>query len=106
MRTAFEERQRFVVAKLNEMPGVHCAPSDGTFYAFPDVREAIAASDSGSDVELCAAILEHAGVALVPGSAFASPGFLRLSFAASLPTLQEALTRIERYLATACAADT
>lgn len=102
MREAFEERQRFVVAKLNAMPGVTCHPSDGTFYAFPDVRTAIASSEFTSDVELCAAILEQTGVALVPGSAFAAPGFLRLSFAANLTTLREALERLEQFLVSAC----
>ncbi len=106
MRNAFAERQRTVVARLDAMPGVRCLSGDGTFYAFPDVRDVIAASSLTSDVELCAAILEHTGVALVPGSAFASPGHIRLSFAASLPTLQEALGRIEDYLATECAANT
>jgi len=106
MRNAFAERQRIVVARLDAMPGVRCLPSDGTFYAFPDVRDAIAASPFPSDIELCAAILEHTGVALVPGSAFASPGYLRLSFAASLPTLQDALGRIESYLSTECVGNT
>ena len=102
MRDAFEARQRLVVAKLDAMPGVTCPTSDGTFYAFPDVSAAIASSEFDSDVELCAALLEQTGVAVVPGSAFAAPGFLRLSFAANLTTLQEALERIEEFLVTAC----
>jgi len=52
-----------------------------------------------SDVELCERLLDGAGVALVPGSAFGAPGHLRLSFAASLETLGEALARIERFMA-------
>ncbi len=106
MRDAFEERQRLVVAKLDAMPGVTCPTGDGTFYAFPDVSSAIASSEFDSDVELCAALLEQTGVALVPGSAFAAPGFLRLSFAANLTTLQEALERIEEFLVTACSKST
>lgn len=102
MRDAFEERQQFVVAKLNAMPGVACPASDGTFYAFPDVSAALESSQFSSDVELCAAILEQTGVALVPGSAFAAPGYLRLSFAANLTMLGEALERIEQFLAAAC----
>lgn len=102
MRDTFEERQQFVVARLNAMPGVACPTSDGTFYAFPDVSAAIASSEFASDIELCAALLEQTGVALVPGSAFAAPGFVRLSFAANLTTLTEALERIERFLVTAC----
>jgi len=106
MRDAFEERQRLVVKRLDSMPGVECPASDGTFYAFPDVSKAIARSRFTSDIELCSALLEQTGVALVPGSAFAAPGYLRLSFAASLATLREALARIEQFLATECASGT
>jgi aspartate aminotransferase len=59
----------------------------------------MAAKGATTDVELCEQLLEHAGVALVPGSAFGAPGHLRMSFAASLDTLEEALTRMRRFLA-------
>ncbi len=100
MVAAFEQRHAYVVERLNAMPGVTCLPSDGTFYSFPDVSAAIAALDGvDDDVALAQRLLEQAGVALVPGSAFGAPGHLRLSFATSMENLERALDRIERFLA-------
>jgi aspartate aminotransferase len=101
MRDAFKERQRYVLARLNAMPGLSCWSGQGAFYAFPDAREALAMLSIPDDVVLCERILADAGVALVPGSAFAAPGHLRLSFASDLETLEEALDRLERFLTTA-----
>ncbi len=75
-------------------------PADGTFYLFPNVEAAMRIKRVASDVELCERLLDGAGVALVPGTAFGAPGHLRLSFAASLATLGEALARIESFMAT------
>lgn len=100
MCSAFEERQRLVVSRLNELPGISCWSGAGTFYAFPDVRAALSALELADDVTLCERILDQAGVALVPGTAFAAPGYLRLSFASDLTTLDEALDRLERFLRT------
>lgn len=100
MRSEFQERQSFVVERLNELPGFHCRPGDGSFYAFPDVSEALDALGVSDDVTLCEQILAEAGVALVPGTAFAAPGHLRLSFAADRKTLTKALDRLGDFLAT------
>lgn len=95
MLKAFKERHDHVVARLNELDGVYCLPADGTFYAFPDFRKVIAANPNvNSDVELAEYILNEAGVALVPGSAFGAEGYLRLSFATSMENLDAALDRI------------
>ena len=95
MLKAFKERHDHVVARLNALDGVHCLPADGTFYAFPDFRKVIAANPNvNSDVELAEYILNEAGVALVPGSAFGAEGYLRLSFATSMENLDAALDRI------------
>ena len=99
MLTAFKERHAFVVQALNKMPGVRCTESDGTFYSFPDFSEAIAGLEGiNDDVELADFFLQNAGVALVPGSAFGAPGYLRLSFAASMEVLETALRRLKRAL--------
>jgi len=99
MLTAFKERHAFVVQALNRMPGVRCTESDGTFYSFPDFSEAIASLKGvNDDVELADFFLQKAGVALVPGSAFGAPGYLRLSFAASMEVLETALRRLKRAL--------
>ena len=99
MVKAFKERHDYVVDALNKLPGVTCAPGDGTFYAFPDFSGAIADMDGvESCTDLAAQLLETAEVALVPGSAFGAPGCLRLSFAVGMDTLTEAISRIEKAL--------
>jgi aspartate aminotransferase len=95
MLKAFKERHDFVVAELNKIDGVECLPSQGAFYSFPDMRGAIAQLDGiNDDVELAEYLLNEAEVALVPGSAFGQPGYMRLSFATSMDNLSEALKRI------------
>ncbi len=99
MLVSFKERHDFVVGRLNELPGVNCQPGDGTFYAFADFSEAIANFDGvENDVELAEVLLEKAGVALVPGSAFGTPGCMRLSFATSKEILTDALDRLAKAL--------
>ncbi len=97
MRRAFRERHDHVVARLNAIQGIRCLPSWGTFYSFPSVQAIISAFDGiDNDVELAEYILNEAGVAVVPGSAFGAEGYLRLSFATSLDNLNAALDRLER----------
>jgi aspartate aminotransferase len=98
MCAAFRQRHDVVVAGLNTIPGFQCLAGDGTFYAFPDVSGAIATQGLADDVALCAEILKTAEVALVPGSAFGCPGHLRMSYATDMATLEEALSRIRRYM--------
>ena len=96
MLKAFKERHDFVVGRLNAMNGVKCLPSDGTFYAFADFRDAIANRDGiNNDLELADYLLNEAKVALVPGSAFGAEGYMRLSYATSMENLDQALSRIE-----------
>ena len=99
MRAAYRQRHDRVVEQLAAIPGVRIVPGDGTFYAFPDCREVIDRLPGvDDDIALAAYVLDQAGVALVPGSAFGIPGCLRLSFATDLATLGEALRRIIRVL--------
>lgn len=98
MVDAYRERHATVVAALNEIDGVRCHPSAGSFYAFPEVRQAAENLGVDGDVALCERLLERARVALVPGSAFGAPGFVRLSFAASLDDLENALRRLKSEL--------
>lgn len=99
MNRAFRERHDFVVAGLNELPGVSCLPGAGTFYAFADVTRAIASLGCRDDNEFAEILLTTGGVAVVPGSGFGAPGHIRLSFACGLPTLAKALERMKRVLA-------
>jgi len=99
MTTAFRERHDWLVEALNGLPGVSCLPADGAFYAFPDVSDAIAAIDGvEDDTGFAEYLLEKAGVAVVPGSAFGAPGHERLSYACSMETLKEAVRRISGVL--------
>jgi len=95
MGKAFKTRHDWLVPALNDIPGVSCLPADGAFYAFPDVSGAIAGLEHvDDDTGFAEFLLEKAGVAVVPGTAFGAPGHERLSFACSLETLQEAVARI------------
>jgi len=96
MCKAFKERHDFVIKELNTIPGVRCIPGQGTFYTFPNVEAMIDRLDGlHSDVDLAEFLINEAGVALVPGSAFGAPGHLRLSFATDLETLREAVRRLK-----------
>ena len=100
MVVAFKERHEFVVSELNKIAGVECIPADGTFYAFPSFQGVIdSRSDINDDIELAEYLLQEAGVALVPGSAFGAPGNMRLSFATSKEILADAIERIAKALA-------
>jgi aspartate aminotransferase len=96
MTKAFRERHDFVVAGLNAIPGISCRPGAGTFYAFASVAGAMKALGFSDDGDFAEFLLVEAGVAVVPGTGFGAPGHVRLSFACSLKTLEEALKRIKR----------
>jgi aspartate aminotransferase len=99
MLKAFHERHDFVVAALNAIPGIECLPADGTFYCFPHVQAVIDRLDGvADDVALAAHLLDAAGVALVPGSAFGAPGYIRFSFAIGMDVLEDALGRLRKAL--------
>lgn len=98
MVNAFKKRHDFVIQKLNTIKGIKCIPSNGAFYVFPQMSALIEQVDGVSnDVELASCILNEVGVALVPGSAFGAPGYMRLSFATSMENLTEALHRLEKF---------
>jgi aspartate aminotransferase len=97
MVTAFKARHDYVVDRLNQMPGVDCLATDGTFYVFPSVKGLIDAIDGVTDdLQLAEHLIEHAGVALVPGTAFGAPGHARISIATSMENLENALDRIAK----------
>ncbi|NEX21858.1 pyridoxal phosphate-dependent aminotransferase [Thiorhodococcus mannitoliphagus] len=97
MLKAFMERHDYVVERLNQIPGIDCIPTDGTFYVFPKVQELIDRLDGVSnDLELAEYLIEKAGVALVPGSAFGLGGHVRISIATSRSNLEQALDRIAK----------
>jgi aspartate aminotransferase len=97
MTAAFKRRHDLLVEGLNKIPGIRCLPGDGTFYAFPDVSGLVKAKNLPDDLALADKLLKESLVALVPGSAFGTPGHMRLSFATSDKVLVECLKRIEAY---------
>jgi aspartate aminotransferase len=98
MLSAFKVRHDYLVKALNELPGVECIESDGTFYAFPSFKGAIQAVGCETDVEFAEKMLIEAEVALVPGSAFGTPGHMRLSYATSMQNLETAISRLAKAL--------
>ena len=98
MLKAFKERHEFVHQRLDEINSIDCKPAHGAFYLFPCVKEAIKQKGLKDDVELGEWLLENAGIAMVPGSAFGTPGFMRLSFATSMDNLTSAMDRLEKAL--------
>jgi len=97
-RAILRRRRDKVTAALNAMPGITCPVPDGAFYAFADISGAMAAGGYASDAEFCAALLDRAGVALVPGRAFGLPGHLRLSFAYAEDALDAGLGRLAAFV--------
>ena len=91
----FRKRRDFLVERLNRLPGVECLSPGGAFYAFPDIR-----GTGLSAEDLAGLLLEKAGVAALPGTAFGihGEGHLRLSYANSLKNLEEAMDRMEGFL--------
>lgn len=102
MRTEYKRRYEYLLDALNAIDGIECEDCDGAFYAFPSFKDIIdRLPDIRDDVELAAWMLEHAGVAMVPGTAFGAPGHLRLSYATSMENLQSCVKRIKGALETA-----
>ena len=98
MLAAFRQRHDYLVAALNDIPGFNCPEGAGTFYAFPDISGAMAATGCEADSDFSELLMKKADVALVPGSAFGAPGYLRLSFATSMEVLEKAIGRIRGML--------
>lgn len=95
MCVEFKQRHDYVVAELNKIDGIDCMETDGTFYVFPNVEKLLARLDGiDDDLAFSEYLIEQAGVALVPGSAFGTPGHIRISIATSMANLEKALERI------------
>jgi aspartate aminotransferase len=106
MVEAFRERGKFVAEGLNRIPGVKCLQPAGAFYAFPDCREAIKRLHAAgrisapTDLALCDYLLaQDQAVAAVPGSAFGSEGYLRISFATSMDNIRKSVERMAAAMA-------
>lgn len=98
MREAFDRRRQRMTSMLNEIPGVICPLPQGAFYCYPSVKGLLGRRVAGRLVEtsaaLAEAVLDAADVAVVPGEAFGTPGYFRLSAALADADLEEGLTRM------------
>jgi len=99
MRAAFDQRRREMVARLRAIPGVSLHEPLGAFYCFPDLsahvgRRAPSGAAIADDVALCNYLVEEGRVAVVPGSGFGAPGFVRLSYACSMDEIRNGLDRM------------
>jgi aspartate aminotransferase len=94
MVKAFERRHNFLVDSLNAIDGIECPKSRGAFYSFPRVQGLIDRLGLKDDVEFSTYCLDKISLALVPGSAFGAPGYVRLSFATSMDNLKLAIDRL------------
>ena len=105
MRTAFDRRRLAMTTMLNDIPGVICPLPEGAFYCYPSVKRVLgkelAGTTPASTAELAEVILDHADVAVVPGEAFGTPGYFRLSCALGDSDLEEGITRLGKLLAQA-----
>jgi len=100
MRKAFQKRRDYIVGELSSIPGIKCFKPAGAFYVFPDIYNHLGKkTPEGETIEtstdLAMYLLENFGVAAVPGDAFGEPSGLRLSYAASLENLEEAVKRLK-----------
>ncbi|MBF0281738.1 MAG: aminotransferase class I/II-fold pyridoxal phosphate-dependent enzyme, partial [Zetaproteobacteria bacterium] len=96
----YETRRTWLVHRLNQIKGVNCMVPDGAFYLFPSIAAWLGKKCSNglslnSDIDVCAWLLEEAGVALVPGTEFGAPGHLRISYAVAQETIEDAMDRID-----------
>ncbi|HYY19834.1 MAG TPA: pyridoxal phosphate-dependent aminotransferase [Streptosporangiaceae bacterium] len=102
MRSAFDRRRQTMTRLLNDIPGVVCPEPEGAFYCYPSVKGLLGREINGqrpqSSAELAALILDEAEVAVVPGEAFGTPGYFRLSCALGDSDLEEGVTRMGKLL--------
>lgn len=93
MRKAFDKRRMMMFRMLTAIDGIQCLEPEGAFYAFPDVT-AFLGGEFETSADLCDAILDETGAALVPGESFGLPGFVRLSYALGESAIETGLSRI------------
>lgn len=99
MTRAYKERHDYLVPELQKIEGIKCFPSDGTFYTFPSVEGIIQKSTKiHNDIELAEYLLNEAELAVIPGSAFGAPGYLRFCYTITMDRLKEAVKRLHNAL--------
>lgn len=98
MNSIFKKRHDFLVAKLNTVDGIKTFATDGAFYLFPDVKQAMAKLNCADDNAFAQLLLDQVEIAVVPGSAFGAEGYIRISYATKMESLIEAGLRLKNWL--------
>ena len=102
MKKAFEERRNFIVKEMNAIPGVSCIMPEGAFYVMMNLNELIGKTIHGVEITnddvFADAFLKYGLVAVVPGSGFGAPNFVRWSYATSMDNIREGLARLKKFL--------
>ena len=103
MKKAFEERRNYIVERMNQIPGVSCIMPEGAFYVMMNLEQLIGKTIHGVEITnddvFADAFLKYGLVAVVPGSGFGAPNFVRWSYATSMDNIKEGLARLEKFLA-------
>ena len=104
MRQAFEERRNYMVDRVNSMELVSCLKPEGAFYIMMNIRKVLGKKCGDVVIDSCdtfaSQLLEKGLVAVVPGSGFDAPGYVRWSYATSLENIKEGMDRLEKFLST------
>jgi aspartate aminotransferase len=100
MLAEYARRRDRIVAGLRAIPGVTCTEPGGAFYAFPSVAAHLG-NGVADTTALAKQLLERQHVVVVPGDAFGTPGYIRISYATSIDRIEEGLRRLEKFFATA-----
>lgn len=93
MRVEFEKRKNYALQAFNDIKGLSCVEPDGAFYLFVNIKNV-----TPDSMKFCADLLEEKGVALVPGLAFGTEGYVRFSFATDLETIKEGIKRVKEFV--------
>ena len=94
----YKNRHEYLCEALNSLDGFNAVPGTGAFYLFPNINGAIESLGMNDDLEFSEYLLENAGVAVVPGTAFGAKGYIRISYATSMVALEKAISRIKKVL--------
>jgi len=102
MRRAFERRRNYMVERMNQIPGVSCIKPQGAFYVMMNIEQLIGKEMHGvvikDSADFCELFLKYGKVAVVPGTAFNSPNFVRWSYATATENIRKGLSRLEKFL--------
>lgn len=95
MIDAYKERHDYIISELQKIPGIKCQPCDGTFYLLVGIEGLLGKHNLNNDIEFSEYLLNEAEIAVIPGSAFGAPGYIRISYATGMDKLKEAMKRLK-----------